>query len=111
MSKHALRSVSQSLQMELAPGIAVAELIPGEVDTSMQADLRRPDRGGFAMAEFFRDNRANIIPVALAARFCLWVLTQTSQKQLTDGSPWYIYYQRTQGQWLEPGTEFPYPEP
>ena len=26
MSKHALRSVSQSLQMELAPGIAVAEL-------------------------------------------------------------------------------------
>ena len=111
MSKHALRSVSQSLQMELAPGIAVAELIPGEVDTSMQADLRRPDRGGFAMAEFFRDNRANLIPVALAARFCLWVLTQTSQKQLTDGSPWYIYDQRTQGQWLAPGTEFPYPEP
>jgi NAD(P)-dependent dehydrogenase (short-subunit alcohol dehydrogenase family) len=87
MSKHALRSVSQSLQMELAPGIAVAELIPGEVDTAMQADLRRPDPGGFAMAEFFRDNRANLIPVALAARFCLWVLTQTSQRQLTDGSP------------------------
>jgi NAD(P)-dependent dehydrogenase (short-subunit alcohol dehydrogenase family) len=90
MSKHALRSVGQSLQMELAPGIAMAELIPGEVDTAMQSDLRQPDPGGFAMAEFFRDNRANLIPVALAARFCLWVLTQTSQRQLTSGPPWYI---------------------
>ena len=111
MSKHALRSVGQSLQMELAPGIAVAELIPGEVDTAMQADLRQPDPGGFAMAQFFRDNRANLIPVALAARFCLWVLTQTSQRQLTSGSPWYIYDERILGQWLPPGTEFPYPEP
>ena len=31
--------------------------------------------------------------------------------QLAQVRAWYIYDQRTQGQWLEPGTEFPYPEP
>ncbi len=111
MSKHALRSVTRSLQMELAPRIAVTELIPGEVDTAMQADLREPEPASFAMAEFFRDNRTNLIPVALAARFCHWVLTETSQQQFADGTPWYIYDQQTQGQWLPPGTAFPYPAP
>ncbi len=111
MSKHALRSVSRSLQMELAPRIAVAELIPGEVDTAMQADLRRPDPDDFEMAGFFRDNRVNLIPVTLAAHFCLWVLMQTSPAQFTDGTPWYIYDRKIQGNWLPPGTEFPYPEP
>lgn len=111
MSKHALRSVTRSLQLELAPRIAVTELIPGEVDTAMQADLREPDPVSFAMAEFFRDNRTNLIPVALAARFCHWVLTQTSQPQFAKSTPWYIYDQQTQGQWLPPGTEFHYPAP
>ena len=111
MSKHALRSVTRSLQLELAPRIAVTELIPGEVDTAMQADLREPDPTGFAMAEFFRDNRTNLIPVALAARFCHWVLTQTSQAQFADGTPWYIYDRQTQRQWLPPGTAFHYPAP
>lgn len=111
MSKHALRSVTRSLQLELAPRIAVTELIPGEVDTAMQADLREPDPASFAMAEFFRDNRTNLIPVALAARFCHWVLTQTSSSQFAGGTPWYIYDTQTQGQWLPPGTEFHYPEP
>ena len=111
MSKHALRSVTRSLQLELAPRIAVTELIPGEVDTAMQADLREPDPVTFAMAEFFRDNRTNLIPVALAARFCHWVLTQTSQPQFANGTPWYIYDEQTQGRWLPPGTEFNYPAP
>jgi benzil reductase ((S)-benzoin forming) len=111
MSKHALHSVGQSLQMELAPRIAVAELIPGEVDTAMQADLRRPDQDSFPMAEFFRGNRSNLIPSALAARFCHWVLTQTPEPQFTSETPWYIYDEQSQRQWLSPGTEFPYPAP
>lgn len=111
MSKHALRSVTRSLQLELAPRIAVTDLIPGEVDTAMQADLRRPDPGGFAMAEFFRANRSNLIPPELAARFCLWVLTRTSHSQFGRSTPWYIYDEEGQSHWLPPGTEFPYPEP
>lgn len=111
MSKHALHSVTESLRLELAPRIAVAELIPGEVDTAMQADLRRPDPDDFEMAGFFRDNRVNLIPVTLAAHFCLWVLMQTSPAQFADGTPWYIYDRKIQGNWLPPGTEFPYPEP
>jgi len=77
----------------------------------MQADLRGPEPASFAMAEFFRDNRTNLIPVALAAHFCHWVLTQTSQQQFADGTPWYIYDQQTQRQWLPPGTAFHYPAP
>ena len=111
MSKHALRSVTRSLQLELAPRIAVTELIPGEVDTAMQADLRRPDQDSFPMAEFFRGNRSNLIPSALAARFCHWVLTQTPEPQFTSETPWYIYDEQSQRQWLSPGTEFPYPAP
>jgi benzil reductase ((S)-benzoin forming) len=111
MSKHALHSVTESLQLELSPRIAVAELIPGEVDTAMQADLRRPDQDSFAMAEFFRGNRANLIPSIVAARFCQWVLTKTSESRFNNGSPWYIYDTENQGQWLPAGTAFPYPEP
>lgn len=111
MSKHALRSVTRSLQLELAPRIAVADLIPGEVDTAMQADLREPDPVSFEMAGFFRGNRPNLIPPELAARFCLWVLTQTSHSQFAGGTPWYIYDRDNQDQWLPPGTGFPYPEP
>lgn len=111
MSKHALRSVTRSLQLELGPRIAVTDLIPGEVDTAMQADLRRPDPGSFAMAEFFRANRSNLIPPAVAARFCLWVLTLTSQPQFGRSTPWYIYDAEIHDQWLPPGTGFPYPAP
>lgn len=111
MSKHALHSVTRSLQLELAPGIAVAELIPGEVDTEMQADLRRPDQDSFPLAEFFRGNRSNLIPSALAARFCHWVLTQTPEPEFSSADPWYIYDDEIRSRWLPPGTAFPYTAP
>lgn len=45
LSKHALHSVSRSLQLELSRTVAVVELIPGEVDTGMQADPHGTGRG------------------------------------------------------------------
>ena len=97
--------------MELAPGIAVAELIPERWIRPCRPICAGPTGAVLRWRSSSAITAPTSSPVALAARFCLWVLTQTSQKQLTDGSPWYIYDQRTQGQWLAPGTEFPYPEP
>lgn len=77
ISKHALHAVNESLRHDLGPEVGVAELIPGEVVTAMQSNLREPDPAEFPLALFFRGHRTNLIPADLAARFCYWVLTNT----------------------------------
>ncbi len=111
MSKHALHSLSRSLQLELPPTIAVAELIPGEVDTGMQADLRAPDPADFALAGFFRQNQANLIPTPLAVAFIRWVLLHTPFEAFAREEPWYVYDATLQPQWLPQGVVFDCPEP
>jgi NAD(P)-dependent dehydrogenase (short-subunit alcohol dehydrogenase family) len=111
MSKHALHSLSRSLQLELPSTIAVAELIPGEVDTGMQADLRAPDPAAFELAGFFRANQPNLIPAPLAVAFIRWVLLHTPLETYGREEPWYIYDASLQPRWLPEGTTFAYPEP
>ena len=112
MSKHALHAVTESLRLELGPvEIGVAELIPGEVDTDMQANLRDADPAEFPLASFFRDNRANLIPAHLAARFCHWVLTQTTTEAFNRAEPWFIYDRSHQPFWMDQGADFPYTAP
>jgi benzil reductase ((S)-benzoin forming) len=111
MSKHALHSLSRSLQLELPPSIAVAELIPGEVDTGMQADLRAPDPVSFELAGFFRANQSNLIPAPLAVAFIRWVLLHTPFEAYGREQPWYVYDASLQPQWLPEGATFAYPEP
>ena len=81
MAKHAQHSVTTSLRLELAPEVLVASAIPGEVDTGMQADLRAPDPSVFALAEFFRENEHNLIPVEVAVEFLTWLLTETTDAE------------------------------
>lgn len=111
MSKHALHAVTESLRHDLNPKITVAELIPGEVDTGMQADLRNPDPDEFPLASFFRGNHANLIPAAIAAQFCNWVLTQTTPEEFNRPEPWFIYDRADQPRWLTEGSAFDYTEP
>jgi NAD(P)-dependent dehydrogenase (short-subunit alcohol dehydrogenase family) len=111
MSKHALHSLSRSLQLELPPTIAVAELIPGEVDTGMQADLRAPDPSAFQLAGFFRANQPNLIPAPLAVAFIRWVLLHTPLATYGREAPWFIYDASLQPHWLPEGVPFAYPEP
>ncbi|HZO76780.1 MAG TPA: SDR family oxidoreductase [Solirubrobacteraceae bacterium] len=111
MAKHAQHSVVASLRLELAPEVLVASAIPGEVDTGMQADLRAPDPGVFALAEFFRQNEPNLIPIDVAVDFLVWLLTKTSDAEYPRASDWYIYDASLHARWLPPGREFPYPEP
>jgi benzil reductase ((S)-benzoin forming) len=111
MSKHALHAVTESLQHELGPQILVEDLIPGEVDTGMQAELREADPEEFPLVSFFRGNSANLIPADLAARFCHWVLAQTSAESFTRSEPWFIYDQAHHHFWLDDGADFPYTAP
>ncbi len=111
MSKHALHAVTESLRHDLAPTIGVAELIPGEVDTGMQANLRNPDPEEFPLASFFRSNRINLIPSDVAAQFCHWVLTQTTSEVFNRAQPWCIYEKEQQPLWLGQGVDFPYTAP
>jgi NAD(P)-dependent dehydrogenase (short-subunit alcohol dehydrogenase family) len=111
MAKHAQDSVAKSLRLELAPEVLVASAIPGEVDTAMQSDLRRPDPSVFALAEFFRENEPNLIPVEVAVDFLSWLLTETADAEYSRESDWYIYDPSLHARWLPPGREFSYPEP
>ncbi|HEY3945233.1 MAG TPA: SDR family oxidoreductase [Solirubrobacteraceae bacterium] len=111
MAKHAQDSVATSLRLELAPDVLVASAIPGEVDTGMQADLRAPDPSVFALAEFFRQNEPNLIPVEVAVDFLTWVLAETADAEYPRESDWYIYDPSLHSRWLPPGREFSYPEP
>jgi hypothetical protein len=89
----------------------VAELIPGEVDTGMQAELRDADPEEFPLVSFFRGNSANLIPADLAARFCHWVLAQTRAESFSRSEPWFIYDRAHHHFWLEEGANFPYTAP
>jgi NAD(P)-dependent dehydrogenase (short-subunit alcohol dehydrogenase family) len=111
MAKHAQYSVTTSLRLELAPEVLVASAIPGEVDTGMQADLRAPDPSVFALAEFFRENEPNLIPVEVAVDFLTWLLTETADAEYPREGEWYIYDPSLHSRWLPPGREFTYPEP
>jgi benzil reductase ((S)-benzoin forming) len=111
MAKHAQHSVTTSLRLELAPEVLVASAIPGEVDTGMQANLRAPDPNEFALAEFFRENRPNLIPVGVAVDFLTWVLAETTDAEYPRESDWYIYDSALYSRWLPPGRKFTYPEP
>ncbi|MFL0793831.1 MAG: SDR family NAD(P)-dependent oxidoreductase [Prochlorococcus sp.] len=111
MSKHALLSATRSLQLELPESIAVSSLIPGEVDTALQEDLRAPDPEIFPMVEFFRGNRPNLIPVQVVARFIHWVLSDTDRSSFVRDDAWYIYDSSHHSHWMPAGTPFTYPEP
>jgi benzil reductase ((S)-benzoin forming) len=111
MAKHAQHSVTTSLRLELAPKVLVASAIPGEVDTPMQGDLRAPDPSVFALAEFFRENETNLIPVEVAVDFLTWVLTETSDAEYPCETDWYIYDPSLHSRWLPRGRDFTYPEP
>lgn len=111
MSKHALHSATRSLQLELPDHIAVGSLMPGEVDTDMQKDLRTTDPKIFPMAEFFIRNQINLIPVPTVAMFIHWVLTSTERSSFVREEPWNIYDPIHHDQWLPAGTSFDYPQP
>ncbi len=112
ISKHAEVALTGVLRLELAErGILVGTVIPGEVDTQMQQELRAPSPDDFALADFFRANVVNLIPVEVAARFLYWILTVSSDAEFAREDDWFIYDQPVAPAWLPPGERFDYPNP
>ncbi|MDQ1308109.1 MAG: hypothetical protein QG671_3943 [Actinomycetota bacterium] len=112
ISKHAEVALTGVLRLELGHrGILLGTAIPGEVDTRMQQELRSPNPADFALAEFFRANVVNLIPVDVAARFLHWILTATTDEDFAREDDWFIYDEPVEPEWLPPGEEFRYPNP
>ena len=112
ISKHAEVALTGVLRLELADrGIIVGTVIPGEVDTQMQQELRAPNPDQFGLADFFRANVVNLIPVDVAARFLHWILTATTDLDFARQDDWFIYDQPLEPVWLAPGEKFSYPNP
>jgi len=111
ITKHAAAGMTGLLRNQLKERVLVASLIPGEVDTGMQADLRRPEAEQFALSTFFRENEKHLIPVEVAATFICWVLTEASEGEYARDDDWYIYDSAHHSRWLPEGQAFDYPEP
>ncbi|MDF1797214.1 MAG: SDR family NAD(P)-dependent oxidoreductase [Coxiellaceae bacterium] len=111
ISKHALRCLTEAYQQDDKSRFLCGHVIPGEVDTDMQAELREQDEGKFPLADFFKKNQENLIPAAVSATFVYWLLMQASDDNFSRQSPWFIYDKEHHKQWYSATEAFPYPAP
>lgn len=102
VSKGALQMIWKSLRLELSTERAVIALVaPGNIDTPMQAQLRRADPEVLPMAPLFKqllnDNR--LLPAEVSAQFLVWLLIEVSQTDL-DKKIWNIYEEMEAHRWI-----------
>lgn len=92
ISKAALNMWTQVLQTELPKTIAVTEVIPGEVDTSMQKNLRDVPSEQFPLAIEFQEafSKQTLIPASICAEFLADLLLNTEPEEFS-GKKWNIY--------------------
>lgn len=92
ITKSALNMWTRVLQNELPKHILATEVIPGEVDTSMQRDLREAPLEKFPLATEFQEAYRNetLIPAAACADFLADLLLKTGAKEYS-GKKWNIY--------------------
>ncbi|MDF1654512.1 MAG: SDR family NAD(P)-dependent oxidoreductase [Coxiellaceae bacterium] len=111
MSKHALLALTEAYQQDDNTLFLCGHVIPGEVDTGIQAELREQDEINFPLAKFFKQNQTNLIPAPVSASFIYWLLTQTSNNEFSRKEPWFIYDNEHHKQWYSDREPFPYPAP
>ena len=111
MSKHALLALTEAYQQDDRSSFLCGHVIPGEVDTGMQAELREQDETTFPLAQFFKQNQINLIPAEISARFIYWLLTATTDDQFSRQQPWFIYDNDHHQQWYSKTEAFPYAAP
>ena len=101
ISKAGLNMFTEVLRKELFnKHIAVAAVIPGEVDTQIQDILRNTD--GFNLSEKFYDNYINgkLITPAMCAQFLSWLLCETAADEF-NSQLWEIYDVSHHAKWLQ----------
>ena len=113
IAKAGLDMATKILRAELAEKrIAVATIIPGEVDTGMQTTLRceDQDQSSFKLKAAFQENKNSdaLISPALCAQFLHWVLCRVDHATFnTQEGAWYIYDESHHQHWLTDGQVLP----
>lgn len=86
VSKACVDRYTQSLQMDNLGIVFAAAVHPGEVDTGMQEDLRRPDAINFPNVELFqrRHDEGKLITPETSAAYLRWLLLETENDYFTS---------------------------
>ncbi len=111
MSKHALLAMTEAYQQDDSSKFLCGHVIPGEVDSGMQAELREQDEAIFPLVKFFKENQVNLVPTEVSAHFIYWLLTQTADDEFSRQKPWFIYDVEHHARWYSQTEPFPYPAP
>lgn len=104
ITKCAINRWTEQLQLELRrKNIFVASVIPGEVDTAMQGELRRaPEESFLLAAEFQRAAQARtLIAPETVALFLEWILKTVPNENYARPTPWNIYDAWHRQQWIQ----------
>lgn len=112
ITKAAVNMWTKTLRLELnKEGILVSSVIPGEVDTDMQGDLRVAPMVDFPLAtEFQKAEKENrLIPAEIVALFISWILKKTSDNEFQNDKAWNIYNLEVQKRWLPQNQVVPLP--
>ncbi|KTD71167.1 MULTISPECIES: SDR family NAD(P)-dependent oxidoreductase [Legionella] len=96
ISKSALNMWTRVLQIELPHGIVATDVIPGEVDTGMQKNLRECPVEQFPLAVEFQEayQEKTLISPAVCAEFLAFILLKTTPKEFSE-KRWNIYKHHT----------------
>lgn len=102
--KAALDHLTLNMQHSLNGKIAVGYLHPGEVDTDMHVELRKPSEENLAITTQFRKAKENnkLISATTSAQFIVHLLYHTTPTQFSE-KKWDIYYVRPENlpAWLD----------
>ncbi|WP_131795002.1 SDR family NAD(P)-dependent oxidoreductase [Fluoribacter gormanii] len=92
ITKSALNMWTQVLQTELPPEIVATDVIPGEVDTGMQKNLRECSVEQFPLAIEFQEayREKTLIPPSVCADFLALLLLKTTPEEFS-AKRWNIY--------------------
>lgn len=101
-SKAALDQVVICWQKIFAPkGILAGMILPGVVDTAMQADIRQFNAADFPnVKRFIQYHQAGaLIPPETVAAFVDWIFTKADAKNFSE-KPWDVYDTTWHSEWL-----------
>ena len=102
VSKAALSMLTRCWQLEVDE-VAFASVLPGIVDTDMQAMARVGDQMDTAQVEFYRQLKesSRLVSASTVAAFLIWLLVDVDTSTYTS-KEWNIYDTQHHSAWLKP---------
>ncbi|KTD28124.1 SDR family oxidoreductase [Legionella israelensis] len=106
VSKAALAMLTRSWQLERQ--MAIASVMPGIIDTAMQAVIRHASDMENEKQDFFRElkKKGKLIAPETVAEFLCWLLLDVSEKEFIS-KEWDVYDTSHHSFWLKPPHQVP----